>query len=126
MEPDRAGNYGACLRDCSQVLSQTNSSYPDPPSDASNRLTMKALYRSARALSSLGKLAEALDALDRLRTLETELGEADKDAGKGVRAEVERKMAERERKEAEKLERERRKREGNAAVALALTVSILF
>ncbi|KWU46977.1 hypothetical protein RHOSPDRAFT_31109 [Rhodotorula sp. JG-1b] len=115
------GNYGACLRDCSQVLGQTNSSYPDPPSDASNRLTMKALYRSARALSSLGKLAEALDALDRLRTLETELGEADKDAGKGVRAEVERKMAERERKEAEKAERDRRKRDGDAAVALALT-----
>ncbi|GAA5983474.1 hypothetical protein JCM10908_000300 [Rhodotorula pacifica] len=115
------GNYGACLQDCSQILGQTNSSYPDPPSDASNRLTMKALFRSARALSALGKLPEALDALKRLRTLEQELGEAgEKDAGKGVREEVERKMAEREKKEKEKQERERRKREGDAALALAL------
>ncbi|GAA6026110.1 hypothetical protein JCM8202_002112 [Rhodotorula sphaerocarpa] len=115
------GNYGACLRDCSQILGQTNSSYPDLPSDASNRLTMKALFRSARALSALGKLPESLDALKRLGTLGVELGEQDKDAGKGVRIEVERKQAEKERKEAEKAERERRKREGDAAIAVALT-----
>ncbi|GAA5877178.1 hypothetical protein JCM3774_003323 [Rhodotorula dairenensis] len=116
------GNYGACLRDCSQILGQTNPSYPDPPSDASNRLTMKALYRSARALLALGKLPEALDALDRLRTLERELGgEADTDAGKGVRDQVERKMAEELKRDAERAERDRRKREGDAAVALALS-----
>ncbi|POY74658.1 hypothetical protein BMF94_2420 [Rhodotorula taiwanensis] len=115
------GNYGACLRDCSSVLGQTNSSYPDPPSDASNRSTMKALRRSARALSALDKLPEAIDALDRLRLLESEIGESDKDFGKGVRDEVERKKATRERKEAERVERERRKREGDAAVVLALS-----
>lgn len=84
---------------------------------------MKALFRSARALSALGKLPESLDALKRLGTLGEELGEQDKDAGKGVRIEVERKQAEKERKEAEKAERERRKREGDAAIAVALTVS---
>lgn len=84
---------------------------------------MKALYRSARALLALGKLPEALDALDRLRTLEGELGEADKDAGKGVRDQVERKMAEKVKRDAERAERDRRKREGDAAIALALSVS---
>lgn len=111
------------MRDCSQILGQTNGAYPDPPSDASNRLTMKALWRSARALSALEKLPEALDALQRLRTLEEELGEAEKDFGRAVREELERKVAARERKAAEKAERERRKREGDAAVVLALLVS---
>ncbi|BGP40290.1 HSP70/90 co-chaperone [Rhodotorula kratochvilovae] len=114
-------NFGATLRDCSQVLGQTNASYPDPPSDASHRTTMKALLRSARALSALEKLPEALDALSRLALLEKELGEEEKDVGKKWREEVERKMAARERKEAEKAEKERRKREGDAALVLALT-----
>ncbi|GAA5826678.1 hypothetical protein JCM3770_003230 [Rhodotorula araucariae] len=114
-------NFGATLRDCSQVLGQTNASYPDPPSDASHRTTMKALLRSARALSALEKLPEALDALSRLALLEKELGEEDKDVGKKWRDEVERKTAARAQRAAEKAEKDRRKREGDAALVLALT-----
>ncbi|GAA5840273.1 hypothetical protein JCM9279_002332 [Rhodotorula babjevae] len=115
------GNNGATLRDCSQVLAQNNASYPDPPSDASHRTTMKALLRSARALSALDKLAEALDALSRLALLEKELGEEVKDVGKKWRDEVEKKVEVRRRREAEKAEKERRKMLGDAALVLALT-----
>ncbi|GAA5856823.1 hypothetical protein JCM8547_008860 [Rhodosporidiobolus lusitaniae] len=115
------GNYGATLRDCSLVLSQGNSSYPNPPSASANKTTMKCLLRSARALSALEKLPEALDALGRLKQLEGELGYAEQDSGKKWREEVEKKVEVRERKVAEKKERERRKREGDAAVVLALT-----
>ncbi|TNY17387.1 hypothetical protein DMC30DRAFT_419840 [Rhodotorula diobovata] len=115
------GNYGATLRDCSQVLGQTNGAYPDPPSDASNRTTMKALLRSARALSALDKLPEALDALARLRLLEKDMGEEGNDVGKKWRDEVDKKVEGKKRREAEKAEKERRKLQGDAALILALT-----
>ncbi|GAA6034111.1 hypothetical protein JCM8097_000701 [Rhodosporidiobolus ruineniae] len=115
------GNYGATLRDCSLVLGSGNPSYPDPPSDATNKATLKALLRSARALSALEKLPEAQDAFGRLRRMEEALGMAELDSGKRWREETERKVEVKERKEKEKEERERRKREGDAAVALALS-----
>ncbi|GAA5820199.1 hypothetical protein JCM11251_005522 [Rhodosporidiobolus azoricus] len=116
------GNYASTLRDCSLVLSQGNSNFPNPPTSTSNTSTLKALLRSARALSALEKLPEALDALTRLRAMEEELGLGEgQDAGKKWREEVERKVEVKERREREKRERERRKREGDAAVVLALT-----
>ncbi|BGP16328.1 hypothetical protein JCM10213_009169 [Rhodosporidiobolus nylandii] len=113
-------NFGACLRDCSLVLSIGNSSFPDPPSAGANKTTMKALLRSARALSSLDKLPEALDALTRLKAMEEELGLAEQDSGKRYREEVERKVEAKERREKEKTERERRKREEEEALVMAL------
>ncbi|GAA6061365.1 hypothetical protein JCM10212_005819 [Sporobolomyces blumeae] len=113
-------NYGACLRDCSQVLGQV----PNEPTPASARTTMKALLRSARALSGLDKLDEALDALDRLRTLEREAGPpgqgAVEDSGKRWREDVERKVALKKRKALERTEKERRTREGEVAIMQAL------
>lgn len=118
---DWTGNYGACLRDCSLVLSESHASYPDPPSPASHRTSMKALLRSARALSALDKLPEAMDAFGRLRMLEKEVGEGD--SGAKWREETERKVERKERREREERERERRKMEERAAMVLALTVS---
>ncbi|GAA5960779.1 hypothetical protein JCM21900_006870 [Sporobolomyces salmonicolor] len=113
-------NFGACLRDCSLVLGQTNPNYPDRPSASSNKTTMKALLRSARALSGLEKLPEALDALHRLKVLEEEIGEKEADVGKRWRDEVEKKMEVKTRKEKEKNEKERRAKEGEKAIMDAL------
>ncbi|BGP24732.1 40S ribosomal protein s7 [Rhodotorula toruloides] len=114
------GNYGACLRDCSLVLSESHASYPDPPSPSSHKTTMKALLRSARALSALDKLAEALDAFSRLRMLEKEVGE-EGDSGRKWREETECKVERKERREREERERERRSVEERQAMVLALT-----
>ncbi|GAA5975895.1 hypothetical protein JCM11641_002831 [Rhodosporidiobolus odoratus] len=114
-------NYGACLRDCSLVLSVGNSSFPDPPTATAHKTTLKALLRSARALSSLEKLDEALDALTRLKALEEHLGMEEQDSGKRWREEVQKKQAAKQRKEQEKTERERRKREEEESLMVALT-----
>lgn len=86
---------------------------------------MKALLRSARALSALDKLPEALDALARLRLLEKDMGEEGNDVGKKWRDEVDKKVEGKKRREAEKAEKERRKLQGDAALILALTVRAL-
>ena len=65
-----------------------------------------------------------MDALERLQLLETEMGEPEKDAGKVVREQVQKKMDAKARKEAEKTEKERRKKEGDKAIREALTVSL--
>ncbi|GAA5916552.1 HSP70/90 family co-chaperone CNS1 [Sporobolomyces salmoneus] len=112
-------NYGACLRDCSQVLQQQppTSDEDDPSAVLSDhKTTMKALLRSARALLGLEKLPEALDALERLKSLEGE-GE---DVGKQYRETVQEKMRVKRGKELEKVEKERRLREGNESMVQAL------
>ena len=116
------GNLGATLRDVSLVLSAPLSSYPDPPSAASNKTTLKALLRSARALSGLEKLPEALDALLRLRTLEVEMDQGEKDVGKKVRLEVEANIAKQEKREGETKEKARRVKEGEKRIKEALLV----
>lgn len=63
-----------------------------------------------------------MDALERLQLLETEMGESEKDVGKAVREQVEKKMEVKKRKEAEKAEKERRKKEGDKAIRDALAV----
>ncbi|KAM0750439.1 hypothetical protein T439DRAFT_326403 [Meredithblackwellia eburnea MCA 4105] len=113
-------NYGATLRDISLVLSAPLESATEPPTLAYNRTTMKALLRSARALSALEKLPEALDAVKRLRMLEVEMGDGEKDVGKAVREEVEAKVAKADRKAAEAKEKTRRIVAGEAAMREAL------
>lgn len=83
---------------------------------------MKALLRSARALSALDKLAEAMDAFERLRMLEREVGEEEADVGRRWRDETVKKVERRQRREREDRERERRRMEERAAMVIALTV----
>lgn len=98
--------------------------YPEPATLAFNKVTLKALLRSARALVALGKLPEALDALDRLRLLESELGDEATlaNVGKSVRVEVEGKLRAKEMKRLESLERTRRAKELEKRVGEALVV----
>lgn len=118
------GNFGATLRDASLVLSAPLSSYPEPPSTAHHKTTLKALLRSARALSALEKLPEALDALERLQLVEVEISEQDKDVGGKMRVEVTQKINKKEKKEAETKERARRKVEGEKRMREALKVCL--
>ncbi|KAL8278920.1 hypothetical protein RQP46_008589 [Phenoliferia psychrophenolica] len=115
-------NFGATLRDVSLILSAPLASYPEPPSLAWNKTTLKALLRSARALSGLEKLPEALDALKRLRILEVDMGEGDKDVGKVLLKEVEGKIEKKERKLAETKEKARRVVESDRAMREALAL----
>ncbi|GAA6025239.1 hypothetical protein JCM10207_001414, partial [Rhodosporidiobolus poonsookiae] len=112
-------NFGACLRDCSSVLSHA----PSEPTDTANKATMKALLRSGRALLALDKLAEAQDALERLKAMEDAAAGAGvaTDSGKRWRDEVQKKREVKERKERERREKDRRKMEGDAAMVLALS-----
>ena len=57
---DGAGNHGACIRDCGEVL-RISSAH-----DATSR---KVLFRTARALVALDRLDDASKALGTLRSL---------------------------------------------------------
>lgn len=116
------GNFGATLKDTSLVISNSASAYPALPSPASNKTTLKALLRSARALSGLEKLPEALDALSRLQILEKELDQEKDDVGRKVREEVEAKVNKKERRAAELEEKNRRIKESEKAMRVALSV----
>lgn len=98
--------------------------YPDPPSPAWHKTTLKSLLRSARALSALEKLPEAIDALDRLRLLEKELEQESVDVGATVRAEVERKMRVKNRKRIEAEEKTKRTKELAKRIGEALVVRL--
>jgi hypothetical protein len=94
-----AENYGACIRDCAQVLKLV-------PAEGESRsaefegTTKKALFRSAKALTRLDKFPEALDAVQRLAQYKDGL-----DSGsKGLLAEIQKKL---QMKEHEILRRER-------------------
>lgn len=119
------GNFGTTLKDTSLVLSAPLASYPEPPSAAYNKVTLKALLRSARALNGLEKLPEALDVLSRLKVLEIELGQEKDDVGLKIREEVEGKIRKKERRAAELLEKNRRIKEGEVRMKEALLVSFI-
>jgi tetratricopeptide (TPR) repeat protein len=115
-------NFGQCLKDCSQVFSQS----PETVEDSDDKTTLKTLLRSARALLGLDKLPEAKDALERLRTLELELNQKqqpqqeDLDVGKPYRELVESKLRLKREKELEFLEKQRRSEQGNESLLKAL------
>lgn len=64
-----AGNYRSCLRDCALVLEQSDKPVPEEDAQLHNNITMKALFRSFKALMALDRFDEAKDAIQRYRSM---------------------------------------------------------
>lgn len=86
-------NYGMVLKDCSAALEI-------------NPESVKAFFRSSKALFALKRFVEAIDCCDHAL-----LHDAKNEEVKKLRTQIEKKKGEEERKEKEKIERERREKE---------------
>ena len=95
-------NYGMTIRDCSQALGL-------------NPRSIKAFYRSAKALFALERFIEAVDCCDHALLLDE-----GNTAARQLRARIVDRSAVVEKREEEKKERERREAEGRVAMGKAL------
>lgn len=117
LEP--AGNFRSCLRDCALVLAPSDKPVPEEDAQLHNNITLKALFRSFRALMGLDRLEEAKDALQRYRSMG---GLADNTVLR-LEKNLDEKLSYRDKMRSEAAERKRRQELSDEALAQAVKVT---